>query len=605
MSTLADDAAMSANPSLRPSASRAWSQRALVAAPLALLAALGWTHRWITDDGFIYLRVVRQLEAGNGPVYNAGQRVEAFTSPLWVATLWLFDALTPVRLEWLAVGLGILLTVLGLAFGTAGAAQLVRRDTKDALLVPVGGALLVSLVPMWCFASGGLETGLVFAWLGACLWALAAWARSPDRRLSAPAAILIGLGWIVRPELALYSAAFVTLVVAAEWRSDGWRQRLRLVGLSAALPAIYQLFRMGYYGSLVTNTAIAKEASLSRWDIGWLYLQDFVEPYRLWLPLAFLALGAGAPLVAALRRRGERRSLFVMLAFSIAAVCNVVYIVRVGGDYLHARLFLPALFAVCIPVAVVPATRRYLVASLVVGWSLICAVGLRPPQLTRPRNVGRPFVLPPNQQGSLSIEGLGWNEGGRSRTWYTGPALYHLEHPFFNDFHRLAVEPDPSVHLPTAMLFGIGLTGYAMGPQLDVLDLYGLADALGARFQLSKRGYMGHEKSMPAPWMAARLTAATSRPPASEFPAGVFDLIPPTTGARFDEQVAWARAALKCPALVELEQSTTAPLTAARFFRNLAHAFAHTRLRIPPDPEAAYRRFCGPGARDLVGLKPY
>ena len=61
--------------------------RALAYAPVALFAVLGWTHRWMADDGFIYLRVVDNLQSGAGPVFAEGERVEAYTSPLWFAIL--------------------------------------------------------------------------------------------------------------------------------------------------------------------------------------------------------------------------------------------------------------------------------------------------------------------------------------------------------------------------------------------------------------------------------------------------------------------------------------------------------------------------------------
>src|SRR5690625_491907 len=36
----------------------------------------GWQRRWIADDGLIVLRTVRNLIAGNGPVFNAGERLQ-------------------------------------------------------------------------------------------------------------------------------------------------------------------------------------------------------------------------------------------------------------------------------------------------------------------------------------------------------------------------------------------------------------------------------------------------------------------------------------------------------------------------------------------------
>jgi hypothetical protein len=34
-------------------------------------------------------------------------------------------------------------------------------------------------------------------------------------------------------------------------------------------------------------------------------------------------------------------------------------------------------------------------------------------------------------------------------------------------------------------------------------------------------------------------------------------------------------------------------MSPSRFFRNILNSFTNTRLRIPPDPETAYRKLCG------------
>ena len=68
---------------------------------------MAWQHRWVGDDAFIDFRIVRQLKAGHGPVFNAGERVEAGTSPIWLMILFAADVVAPLRLEWIAVVLGI------------------------------------------------------------------------------------------------------------------------------------------------------------------------------------------------------------------------------------------------------------------------------------------------------------------------------------------------------------------------------------------------------------------------------------------------------------------------------------------------------------------
>src|SRR4051812_12445564 len=58
-------------------------------AVVAVLFGWGaWQRRWIADDGLIVLRTVRNLLAGNGPVFNAGERVEANTSTVWTYLLY-------------------------------------------------------------------------------------------------------------------------------------------------------------------------------------------------------------------------------------------------------------------------------------------------------------------------------------------------------------------------------------------------------------------------------------------------------------------------------------------------------------------------------------
>ena len=131
-------------------------------------------------------------------------------------------------------------------------------------------------------------------------------------------AFVAGLSVLVRPELALIGGlALVMMLIAARGlaaaRADRRRRRPAAGG--------YQIFRMGYYGLLVPGTALAKDASGSKWPQGFVYLANFNQPYLLWAPAILLAgLGgrrAGHPRPAVadappgrirLRMAGARRS---------------------------------------------------------------------------------------------------------------------------------------------------------------------------------------------------------------------------------------------------------------------------------------------------------
>ncbi len=557
-----------------------WLNAALLSLPVLYLADRAWSRRWMSDDGFITLRVVHQLLDGNGPVFNAGERVEASTSALWTYVLAFADLVTPVRLEWIAVLLGIALTLGGVALATAGATTLLGVEGRGALLLPAGAAVLAALTPVWTFSSSGLEGGLAFTWLGACLLVLARWAmREP--RLSATAAALLGLGPLVRPDLGLFSALFLAGVLATQWRGDRWRDRARLLAAALALPVAYEVFRMGYYGSLVPNPAIAKEASREAWTSGWRYLREATLPYWLWLPLLALLAGGYAPLVAAARRRRASRPLVVLAAFGIGGLAHAAFVTRVGGDFMHARLLLPSIFAVVAPVAAVPVQRRWFPALAVLPWAVVAAVGLR----ASADSVG---IFGHDERTLVTVGDFGWGRRQAERAWFTGDGAYFGR-------TRLSAPPNPEHGDVAVAMFGLGIGGYALPNDVYVLDLLGLADVLTAHLELDRRGIVGHEKPLPPPWIAALLTAPGSDVDADELPLptrfGVRALDDPDR-APFDERVAVAREVLDCSELRDLLEASSGRLTPRRFLENIVDAAANTVMRIPPEPEDARAELC-------------
>jgi arabinofuranosyltransferase len=551
-----------------------------LALPLVILAAGAWHSRWMSDDGFINLRVVSQIQAGNGPVFNAGERVEATTSPLWLLALTVGDVLTPVRLEWVAVLAGIGLTLTGLALAIWGAVRLQHDGRIDPVWIPAGALVLAVFAPMWRFSSSGLETGLTFAWIGACLALLAGWAAR-DTRLSLWAAPLLGLGPLVRPELSLVSLAFIVVVLAGQWGVDDWRRRLVTVGAALATPVAYQVFRMGYYGSLVPNTAFAKEAARSYWSAGLTYLRKTVlDSYALWLPIVALVAGAYVPLVLELRRRAARRALLVVAAFGIGAFVEALYIVRVGGDFMDNRLLLPALFLLLAPVAVVPAARQFVGAMVVVPWAIVALVTLRGPE------DGVPHAFATGVPNPITTIDFGMGPDGSEARFFTGEGVYYLQ-------DRLPGRP--SAHDPALATYGVGAPSYALGTDVYVLDLLGLADPFTSHLELERRATIAHEKPLPRPWIPARLLRRGAPVTLADLP------LPPMFFARsldeshgepFATRVRAARRALECARLDEFFATYRAPLDAGRFLENIGDAFGSYGLRIPPEPRNAVAELC-------------
>ncbi|HET9471381.1 MAG TPA: hypothetical protein VFO24_09780, partial [Usitatibacter sp.] len=74
-----------------------------------MVAVGGWSHRWMDEDAFINFRIVDQIFAGHGPVFNAGERIEASTSALWLFVLVVGRAVfgSFVSMEWIALFAGL------------------------------------------------------------------------------------------------------------------------------------------------------------------------------------------------------------------------------------------------------------------------------------------------------------------------------------------------------------------------------------------------------------------------------------------------------------------------------------------------------------------
>jgi hypothetical protein len=173
-------------------------------------------------------------------------------------------------------------------------------------------------------------------------------------------------------------------------------------------------------------------------------------------------------------------------------------------------------------------------------------------------------------------------------SWLQGDGVYYTT-------MKLPAEPVRGRRLEVAS-YGLGLPSYALGPDAYVLDLLGLGDQFTSHLELERRGLIGHEKPLPAPWIAARLTRPGVSLSASDFrlPAGFLARpLDKPRGMSFEQREAIARSSLHCSELRDFISSYSAPLTVGRFLGNLLEAPKNTRLRIPPEPAEAYEKFCG------------
>ena len=590
--------------------------------PAALLGVLAWRHRWVADDGFIDLHIADNLISGLGPVFNAGERVEAYTSPLWIALTALVGlALKPFAakglppFEWISVGLGLGCSVAALAIASLASDRLVRGGRSTGPAVPFGSLAILAVVPFWDYATSGLETSLVFLWLAVTFWAstnpllasggdagtteLVRRRDKPGRNAEALTGFWIGLGPLVRPDLTIFSLLFGALAIAF---AEGNRRRLEILAAMAALPLGYELFRMGYFACLVPNTALAKEASLAYWSHGWIYFKNFESTYQLWVPIATMA-AATTVLARRLWKAGDERSALLVAAPAFGSLLYGVYITRVGGDFLHARLLLPALFALALPVSTLLFRDFRWFGPVLIPWAIVCLCVARIP-IDNVTGIDRgrldDIALSKNEH-PVTVDDyreIGWaldmsdlfKQIDRARA--SNPNLANAS--FYSSSANATIRPaqlspwlDAQVEA-VAYRGAIGLCGYAGRQRVHICDCYGLADPFASRLEPGAtdqdgvwhpgRSKPGHEKRLNADWCLARTVSALDG------------------HAPFSVTVGFVVTALGCGDLAEVQAATLEPLTWRRFWRNVWLAPRLTRLRIPQDALEVRRRFCGQGS---------
>ena len=207
--------------------------------PLAVaLVARVWQGLMIpfgAEDAYITFRFAENWGHGLGPVYNAGERVMGFSSPLWTA--------------WLALGSVVFGPVFTFARVSGAVLDLGALLLGCMLLEEEHGrwsawifGLFFAIHPIFAANSVlGMETSLFLFLLMASAWAVG---HSPRA-----AGVLIGLLALVRPEGVL-AAGIVALAVPA-------RQRLAALGLAALGFGALAL----YYGSPIPQSVLAKAAT--------------------------------------------------------------------------------------------------------------------------------------------------------------------------------------------------------------------------------------------------------------------------------------------------------------------------------------------------------
>jgi len=438
------------------------------AAFAAALVALAAARAWTCDDAFITFRAVEQLLAGHGPVFNAGERVQVFTHPLWFFVLAAWRAAGATLFPG-AMALSVALFAAALAF--LGAAF---RDKPAALAIAFTAMFLCR--PIVDFATGGLETPATFLLFTASLWAL----RSGRPRVALAFLALLPLN---RLDLLPWTVPFAWLCAPSP--ASGRGIFLGKVGAIAALfvpAAAWMAFATVYYGSPLPNTAVAKLGGMhwDRLDQGMAYVVGSLAN-----DAGSLALAAAAPVLAF---RAWRRAILLpqdrrlLGACTLAALFGIAYPVWTGGDFMLGRFVLPALWAlvamlvVAFPAEGGPGSARMRSAAAVLA--TLAATHLVTGQSTT--------LLWLDLKDESLLRAVGFNGATDERRVYI---------PWLGAYaaNRVPMRPDGAAVTPSPKVVAmLGQNGYLAPTGQLVIDIFALADPFMARIAALPYPRPGH-----------------------------------------------------------------------------------------------------------------
>ncbi len=440
-----------------------------VAAFLALFAVIITRRAWLSDDAYITFRTVDNLVRGYGPVWNLGERVQAFTHPLWMLLVSFFYFFTrEIYFTSVFLSLGVSLAAVGLLAGK------VARNTFGALL----GVAILGLSNAYVdYSTSGLENPLTNLLLIGFLALF--FGERRDRRHLFWLSLLAGLGAVNRADTLLL---YLPALAFAWWQTPDRKRGLVAVILGLSPIIAWEIFSVVYYGFPFPNTAYSKlNQGISAGELatqGFFYYLSSLQRDPITLTVIF-----GGLVLAAFTRSWKN------WAVALGTLFYLAYIVKIGGDFMGGRYFTAPLLAM---VAVFTA-REYEFATIKDSrWiqpalmGAVLAVGLIAPLPT--------YRI--DQPASLSDE----KRINDERAWYFEQAAlinrsrYEPFPPERGYYNGLAARALSEVDYVVEPQNNVGMFGYYAGPNVYIIDEYGLGDPLMARLppEREQNFFIGH-----------------------------------------------------------------------------------------------------------------
>ncbi len=429
---------------------------------------------WICDDAYITFRTVDNFINGYRLVWNIGERVQAYTHPLWMVMV--SAAYFVTREMYLTV------LILQVGISLAAVAALARWLSISEAAAAVGVFALTMSKAFMDFSTAGLENPLSHLLLA--IFFLVLFRKPLTSRTAFWLSLIASLAAVNRMDtILLYIPALGYALWVTRSRRSFWGMVL------GQLPFIlWEIFSLVYYGFPFPNTAYAKlNTGIPSGEYiqqGLLYLLNSLEHDPITLLLILAGVTGGL-----ISRQGRS------IMGALGVLLYMAYVVKVGGDFMSGRFLTVPLFGAAILLARLDFGRLGVAAQMAV-FGVILAIGM---------SVANP-TLHISDYGRLDQGPVHIGENGildERMLYYGGTGLMNarrtldLPNFYWGEYGEAARNSGRVV----ADNYGIGFYGFYAGPDVYVLDKLALADPLLARLPAPRKvdWRIGHlERTLPA-----------------------------------------------------------------------------------------------------------
>ena len=277
---------------------------------------------WACDDAFINFRTIQQFFSGNGLRFNLTDRVQAYTSPLWLFLQCLFRPAENNEF--------INAIALSMILNTCMITALWLHIKELTTFTLATGLMLLSTAVME-FMTSGLEYPLIFFLVILFFSKYISFYKNPSSRALLHISCIAGMMLVTRHDL-LITIAFPLAHIAIITQKNKLSCKKSLLILILPLAA-WTIFSLVYYGVPFPNTAYAK---LGLGNIPKLQILEQGIVYFM-MGLQLDPVSIGILIVAILSGITHKNTAFKITSLSILTA--VFYILWIGGDFMMGRFY--------------------------------------------------------------------------------------------------------------------------------------------------------------------------------------------------------------------------------------------------------------------------